>query len=92
MANDPGSAISKLPIAEKLKVRNKDDIQKVYLLLGKSMLKNEPIKELIDPDVAGTVWKQIVAIADKYYQPGKFTTFAAYEWTSTPDNGTCIAT
>ena len=36
--------------------------------------------------MAGSVWKQIVSIADKYYQPGKFTTFAAYEWSSTPDN------
>ena len=46
----------------------------------------QPIQELNDPEVAGSVWKQVVAIADKYYQPGKFTTFAAYEWTSTPDN------
>ena len=58
LANDPGSAISKLPIAEKLKVRSKEDIQKVYLFLGTSILKNEPIKELIDPDVAGNVWKR----------------------------------
>ena len=86
LANDPGSAISKLPIADKLKVRSKDDIQKVYLFLGESMLKNQPIKELLDPQVAGSVWKQTVAIADKYYQPGKFTTFAAYEWSSTPNN------
>ena len=85
LANDPSSAISKLPIADKLKVRNKEDIQKIYLFLGASILKNQPIKELIDPEVAGNVWKQTVAIADKYYQPGKFTTFAAYEWTSTPD-------
>ena len=34
LANDPGSALSKLPIAEKLKVRSKDDIQKIYLFLG----------------------------------------------------------
>ena len=51
-----------------------------------SLAQNEPIKELDDPEVAGTVWKHNVAIADKYYQPGKFTTFAAYEWTSTPHN------
>ena len=31
LANDPGSAISKLPIAEKLKVKDKADIQRVYL-------------------------------------------------------------
>ena len=36
--------------------------------------------------MAGSVWKQVVEIADKYYQPGTFTTFAAYEWSSTPDN------
>ena len=86
LANDPGSAISKLPIADKLKVHSKDDIQKVYLFLGASILKNQPIKELLDPQVAGSIWKDTVAIADKYYQPGKFTTFAAYEWTSTPNN------
>ncbi len=86
LANDPGSVISKLPIAEKLKVRSKDDIEKVYLLLGESMLKKQPIKELLDPEVQGSIWKQTVAIADKYYQPGKFTTFAAYEWSSTPNN------
>ncbi|MGB2667964.1 MAG: DUF3604 domain-containing protein, partial [Candidatus Acidiferrum sp.] len=86
LANDPNSPISKLPIAEKLKVRSKEDIQRVYMFLGGSLLKNEPIQELISPEVAGSVWKQFVTIADKYYQPGKFTTFAAYEWTSTPDN------
>ena len=81
LANDPQSDMSKLPIADKLKVKSKEDIQKIYLFLGTSILKNEPIKELTSPEVAGSVWKRIVEIADKYYQPGKFTTFAAYEWT-----------
>ena len=61
-------------------------MSRVYLLLGNSMVNNEPIKELVSPEVAGTIWKQIVANADKYYQPGKFTTFVAYEWSSSPDN------
>ncbi len=86
LANDPNSPVGKLPIAEKLKVRNKEDMQRVYLFLGTSMIKNEPIPELTRPEVAGNVWKQMVSIADKYYQPGKFTTFPAYEWSSTPDN------
>ncbi len=86
LANEPGSSVSKLPIAEKLKVRSKEDIMKIYLFLGNSLVKSEPIKELLDPAVAGSVWKETVAIADKYYQPGKFTTFAAYEWTAAPDN------
>ncbi len=86
LANDPNSPISKLPVAEKLKVQSKEDINRVYMFLGASLLKNEPIPELVSPEVAGNVWKQFVTIADKYYQPGKFTTFVAYEWTSTPDN------
>ena len=85
LANDPQSDLSKLPIAEKLKVRSKEDMQKVYLFLATSII-TEPIKELVSPDVAGSVWKRVVEAADKYYQPGKFTTFAAYEWSSTPDN------
>lgn len=86
LANDPNSDISKLPVAEKLQVRSKEDIQRVYLFLGASITKNQPIPELTTSEVKGDVWKKIVAAADKYYQPGKFTTFAAYEWTSTPDN------
>ena len=86
LANDPNSPISKLPVAEKLQVRSKEDIMRVYMFLGTSMLKNEPIRELVDPEVAGNVWRQFVTIADKYYQPGKFTTFAAYEWSASPDN------
>ena len=85
LANDPQSDLSKLPIAEKLKVRSKEDIQKVYLFLATSVI-TEPIKELIAPEVAGSVWKRVVEIAEKYNQPGRFTTFAAYEWSSTPDN------
>jgi Protein of unknown function (DUF3604) len=86
LANDPNSAIAKLPIAEKLKVREPADIQRVYLYLGNSMIENKPIPELISPEVAGTVWKENNAIADAANQPGKFTAFCAYEWTSTPDN------
>jgi hypothetical protein len=86
LANEPGSALSKQPIAEKLKVRNKEDIERIYLFFTRAVVENKPIKELIDPEVAGSVWKQVVSIADKYNQPGKFTTFVAYEWTSQPDN------
>ena len=86
LANDPKSALSKQPIAEKLKVRSKEDVTRVFQWLVGSLAKNQPIKELLDPAVAGTVWKENIAIADKYYKPGKFTTFVAYEWTSAPNS------
>jgi hypothetical protein len=86
LANDPSSPVSKLPIAQRLQVRSPADVMPIFKWLAGSIAKNEPIKELLDPAVAGTVWKQNIAIADKYYQPGKFTTFVAYEWTSQPNS------
>ena len=86
MANTPGTAISKLPIAKQLLVKGPEDIQRVYLFLGESMIKNQPIKELVAPEVAGSVWKQNNQIADQYNKPGKFTAFCSYEWTSTPNS------
>ena len=40
----------------------------------------------MSPEVAGTVWKQNIAIADQANEPGKFTAFCSYEWTSMPNN------
>src|SRR5215510_8742656 len=53
LANDPASPISKLPIAKDLVVRQPSDIQRIYLWLGVSMVEQKPIKELVDPQVAG---------------------------------------
>ena len=57
-----------------------------FKVLSVTIAKGYAIKDLTDPAVVAPVWKRIVEIADKYYQPGKFTTFAAYEWTSTPNS------
>jgi hypothetical protein len=86
LANDPNSAIAKLPIAKELIVHQPSDIQRIYLFLGDTMINNKPIKALIAPEVAGSVWKQNNEMADKANEPGKFTAFCSYEWTSTPDN------
>jgi hypothetical protein len=86
LANTPGSAISKLPIAEKLKVRSQADAMTIFQWLAGTIAKNEPIKELTSPEVAGSVWSENIAIANKYNKPGKFTAFCSYEWTSMPSN------
>ena len=86
LANTPGSALSKLPIAQRLKVKDPADIPKIFSWLAGTIATKEPVKELVDPVVAGSVWKQNVAIADKYNKPGVFTAFCSYEWTSMPNN------
>ena len=86
MANDPTSALGKTPLGQKLIVRDAEDIQRIYLLLGNSMVDGKPFTELMKPEVAGTVWKRNNDIADAANEPGRFTAFCSYEWTSTPDN------
>ncbi len=38
-----------------------------------------------EPRMAEAVWARVVENADKYYQPGVFTTFHGFEWTSHPN-------
>jgi len=86
LANDPTSPVSKLPIAAKLKATTPAESMAVFKYLVGLLVKNEPIKDFLDPTLMGTVWEQYVQIADKYNQPGKFTSFVSYEWTSAPGN------
>src|SRR5262245_2764756 len=85
LSNDPESPLSKLPIAEKLKVRDAADIQRIYLWLGETVIKSKPISELVSSNVLETVWKEYPKFADQFNKPGKFTAFASYEWTSNTD-------
>ena len=87
-ANTPGSALSKLPAAQPLILKdpnNQADIQKVFTYLV-NMLAGPPVKALMSPEVAGSIWKENVKIADENNHPGKFTAFCSYEYTSAPDN------
>jgi hypothetical protein len=87
-ANTPGSMLSKLPEAQPLILKdpnNQADIQKTFTYLV-NMLSKPPVKALMSPEVAGSIWKQNVQIADANNHPGKFTAFCSYEWTSQNNN------
>jgi hypothetical protein len=88
LANDPSSSISKLPAAQPLimKAQTPAEMQRIFLYGVKVLMGGPPVKALTSPEVAGTVWKQNVELADKANEPGKFTAFCSYEWTSMPNN------
>lgn len=44
-------------------------------------------KQVMDPKWMKSAWEKTIAAAEKYYQPGQFTTFIAYEWTVNADGG-----
>src|SRR5271157_4869640 len=83
-ANTPGSAVSKMPEAQGLILKdpkNPADVQQVFMNLL-HMVTIPPIKAFMSPEVAGTVWKENVKIAEENNHPGKFTAFCSYEFTS----------
>jgi hypothetical protein len=88
LANVPNSPISKLPAAQPLimKADTPAEMQRIFEYGVKVLMGGPPVKSLMSPEVAGTVWKENVQLADKANEPGKFTAFCSYEWTSMPNN------
>jgi hypothetical protein len=88
LANEPGSAVSKLSVAQPLilKARTKEEMERVALYAINTLASGPPVPALMSPEIAGTVWKRNVALADQANEPGKFTAFCSYEWTSMPNN------
>jgi len=88
LANDPSSPISKLPAAQPLilKAKTKEEMTRVALYAINTLAAGPPVKALMAPEIAATVWKKNVELADQANQPGEFTAFCSYEWTSMPNN------
>ncbi len=76
-----------MPAADPLILKNDspEEVQKVYLNAVR-MVSGAPAKALMAPEIAHTVWDQTVQFANEANEPGKFTAFCAYEWTSMPNN------
>jgi Protein of unknown function (DUF3604) len=87
-ANTPGSALSKMPEAQPLIIKdpnNPADVEKVFMYLV-SLTSKPPIKAFMSPEVAGSIWMENVKIAEENNHPGKFTAFCSYEFTSQFNN------
>src|SRR4029450_11958868 len=88
LANDPSSPISKLPAAQPLimKADTPAEMERIFEYGVKVLMGGPPVKPLMSPEVAGTVWKQNIALADQANEPGKFTAVCSYEWTPMPNS------
>ena len=50
-----------------------------------TFVSNKPLPEFSDPKLLRSTWDLYTAVAEKYNNPGKFTSFIAFEWTSAPE-------
>jgi hypothetical protein len=83
--DDPESAFSKSAIGKELSSGG----QQAFFKAGEAL--NNP-KSGLGPDLraaaeASDGWNVEMRAANANYQPGKFTTFVAYEWTASPGQG-----
>jgi len=56
-----------------------------FQLLITSLSTLEPISYLSDPELLAGAWTAQKEIANRHYEPGVFTTFIGFEWTSQPN-------
>ena len=85
---DPNNPLSKNPLAKLITSSNPEERLKGTFEIVGSITSGKAIPEFADPSVSKSIWQEIVDIADENYEPGKFTTFPAYEWTSNGPDGT----
>jgi hypothetical protein len=82
--SDPASPLSKLDLAKQVTSKDQAVAFGAFRQILNEMSAGTKRPELTDPKISKPIWKEIVETADRYYQPGTFTTFPAFEWTSNP--------
>jgi len=83
--DDPGSAFSRSDTGRKLKAAGRKGFA-----IGEGFVYGGPsfeAQQLASAAAASDGWGAEIKAADDNYEPGKFTTFVAYEWTATPGLG-----
>ncbi len=83
--SNPDSPLSKTEIAKGVNSPDANVRLQTFAAFLRDMSTGKVDPSLSDPKLAASVWTEIVKAAEENYQPGKFTTFAGFEWTSNPN-------
>ena len=78
---DPDSELSKSEIGRQVKREG----VKSFWTIARLQTNGKPLPGVDTRKTAESAWQREIDAANRNYQPGKFTTFIAYEWTSMPD-------
>ena len=79
---DPNSPMSKTATAQAAFGDNASASDATFSKIGLSFVTQSPLEDIYDRSFIADNWRKTADIADQYYRPGEFTTFAAYEFTA----------
>ena len=80
-----GTPLSRLEFSKGLFSPDPDEIQKAFARMGQARRDGTLPKEFNDPGITSRAWTEVRDAAARNNQPGRFTTFVGYEYTSAPD-------
>jgi hypothetical protein len=83
---DPNHPLSKHPVAEKINDPNPSVRSSAFSEIVAIARANDRQGPMYDPSILRDTWDEMIASANRHYDPGTFTTFIGYEW-STSDKG-----
>ena len=82
---NPDSPLSKTELAKGVTSPDANVRLQTFAGILRDMSAGKVDPMLSDPALARSVWSEIIKAAEANYVPGKFTTFAGFEWTSNPE-------
>jgi hypothetical protein len=78
---DPTDALSKSDLGKQLQAEDPKAVEEIL----HSIITSTAMPEFVNPVLLHDNWQRYVKVANKYNDPGKFTTLIAFEWTSIPN-------
>ena len=81
---DPKHPLAAHPLAKEVQSADPKERLRATMKFGLSMLTGEPLPGLDRADVIRSTWQETIDAAERHNDPGRFTTFVAYEYTSMP--------
>jgi hypothetical protein len=82
----PGHPLQKTEIGKLIASGDPKQGEAAFQQIISSASNDEPISYMVDPKVMADVWTKQKEAARKHYEPGRFTTLIAFEWSSQPDS------
>ena len=84
LALDPNSNIARSEVGQLIATGDPKDMDKAFGIMMAQVQQGRTPEGFDDPSVQKSAWERIKSNTNKHYEPGKFTTLIAFEWTSMP--------